>query len=60
LLDVHNINQKKVSVENIKAVFTELSEVAYEVLLEISSHKFFINMKRENNEIQDFEVIASK
>jgi len=60
LLDTTNLKQKKVSVENIKAVFTNIGGKAYEVLLEISSHKFFINIKRNEKEIQNFEIIASK
>jgi len=55
-----NANQKRVSVENIKAIFTELEEKVYEVLLEISSHKFFIAMSRTDEEIEHFEIIACK
>ena len=60
LLNDNSMKQKKVSIKNINAVCTQLSEKAYEVFREISSNKFVIEVEREDEKFEGFEVVASK
>lgn len=60
LLTNHDVQKKSISINNISAVFTQLEEKVCEVLLEISSHKFFIKMENTAGAIDNFEIIAAK
>lgn len=60
LLQPETLQQQTVSVNNVRAVFTQLSEKAYDVLLEVSSHKFFIRIEKDADQIENFEILASK
>ena len=44
----------------IRARFTEIEVSNYEVLLEVSSNKFLVNMIKDENWIQSFEIVAMK
>jgi len=46
--------------DNIKAVFTNIRENVYEVVLEISSHKFVISLENIFEKIEKFEILAVK
>ena len=50
--------QKSVTHWHIKALFTAVAEQMHEVVLEVNSHKFFINMKAWLKRLEQFEVIA--
>jgi len=64
LINTTHITQQTVQFKNIKATFTEIkSEIldkVYEVILEISSHKFFISIQEIAGKIEKFEILASK
>jgi hypothetical protein len=44
----------------IQADFTQVDSDAYEVLLQISSHKFFLHMTGHEWSIDGFEILATK
>ena len=44
----------------IQAAFTQINPEEYEVLLEISSHKFFLHLIGHEWAIEWFEVLAAK
>ncbi|MDR3169327.1 MAG: hypothetical protein LBU27_06300 [Candidatus Peribacteria bacterium] len=44
----------------VSASFTEQGGARYEVLLEVSSNKFLVNMVKDENGIQSFEIVAMK
>ncbi len=55
-----DICQKKICLDNIKAVFTETGEGSYDVILEINSNKFLIAFQNVANKIETLELIATK
>jgi len=60
LLTQQNINEQSVKLDNIKAIFTEIWNKFYEVILEISSHKFLINLQSISWNIEKFEIVSTK
>jgi hypothetical protein len=60
LLTPTDISQKTVWLENIKATFTQQEENNFDVILEINSNKFLINIRHIADEIQQLEIIAVK
>jgi len=44
----------------IQAAFTQINPEEYEVLLEISSHKFFLHLTEHEGTIDAFEILAAK
>lgn len=54
------IFDKAVSYSHISAEFKKMSESFHEVLLEINSHKFVINMRAWLKKLEQFEVLAVK
>ncbi|MDR0650844.1 MAG: hypothetical protein LBG59_05615 [Candidatus Peribacteria bacterium] len=60
LLPVEVCTKRSVSRDAIKANFTELGASSYEVVLEVSSNKFLVNMIKDENGIHSFEIIAVK
>ena len=61
LIDAATCARRNVVWNSIKASFTEIQQSNYEVLLEVSSNKFLVNMVTDAAwVIQWFEVIAVK
>ncbi|MDR2416525.1 MAG: hypothetical protein LBD75_08275 [Candidatus Peribacteria bacterium] len=60
LLPVEVCAKRSVCRDAIKANFTELGTSRYEVLLEVSSNKFLVNMIKDENGIHSFEIITVK
>jgi len=60
LLNQTDVAQKSICLWNIKAVFTELATGIYDVILEINSHKFLINIENNSDQIEKFEILSSK
>jgi len=50
--------EKRVSYSHISAEFKKLKNAFHEVVLEVNSHKFIVNMKAGLKKIEQFEVIA--
>lgn len=59
LLDISEL-QRDSARDHIKASFNKINESAHEVVLEINSQKFLINIKAGLQKIEHFEVIAVK
>ena len=55
-----DVCQKRVSLDNTSAIFTENADGSYDVILEINSNKFLITMHNIANEIESLEIIATK
>ena len=61
LIDSEMCAKRDVIWNSIKASFTEVNQSNYEVLLEVSSNKFLVNMITDTaGIIQWFEIIAVK
>ena len=60
LFSNETLEKHTVQGNNMKAVFHEKDEGKYDVVLEISSHKFLISMKPGWNSLEEFEVVAVK
>lgn len=55
-----DVCQKRVSLENVRATFTENNDGSYDVILEINSNKFLIAIHNIANQIESLEIIATK
>lgn len=61
LIDSNICAKRDVTRNSVKASFTEIQQSNYEVLLEVSSNKFLVNMITDVSwVIQWFEIIAVK
>jgi len=61
LIDANTCARREVVWNSVKASFTEIQDSTYEVLLEVSSNKFLVNMVTDAaGVIQWFEIIAVK
>lgn len=60
LLSSSELQQQTVCVEGIKAVVTQHSGSAFEVLLEINSNKMLIAIQGALDAIEEFEILAVK
>ena len=60
LLTQSDIAQKSICLWNIKAIFTELKTGVYDIILEVNSHKFLINIESNSNQIEKFEILSAK
>lgn len=60
LIDTDMCAKREVNWNSVKAVFTELDVNNYEVLLEVSSNKFLVNMVADWDWVQYFEIISVK
>ena len=61
LIDSNICAKKDVSWNSVKASFTEIQQNTYEVLLEVSSNKFLVNMVTDTAwVILWFEIVAVK
>ena len=61
LIDNNVCAKREVIWDSVKANFTEIQQNSYEVLLEVSSNKFLVNMITDTaGIIQWFEIIAVK
>lgn len=60
LFDSSICTQHTVSGNNIKAIFQEMENGAYDVVLSVSSHKFLLHIKPGRNEIEEFEIKAMR
>ncbi|USN54529.1 MAG: hypothetical protein H6765_08500 [Candidatus Peribacteria bacterium] len=60
LVPDHVVPNKVVSLEQVSATFRKMSETVHEVVLEINSHKFLINIKTGLQKLERFEIIAVK
>ena len=54
------MSARTVNLDGINAMFTEVVDGIYDVVLEINSHKFLVRMTNNQNNIENFEVIATK
>lgn len=54
------VAERSVSLSHIKATFTNIIDAVYDVVLEINSHKFMINLKAWVKRLESFEIIAVK
>lgn len=55
-----DVCQKTICLDNVRALFTENENGSYDVVLEINSNKFLIVMQNIANQIESFEIIATK
>jgi len=55
-----DVCQRKISLDNVRAVFTENNDGSYDVILEINSNKFLIAIQNVANQIESLEFIATK
>ncbi|MEI7919889.1 MAG: hypothetical protein WCH65_07130 [bacterium] len=55
-----DVYQRKVSLENVHATFTETTYGSYDVILEINSNKFLIALHNVADQIESLEIIATK
>ena len=61
LIDADTCARRDVVWNSVKASFTEIQDSTYEVLLEVSSNKFLVNMVTDAaGVIQGFEIVAVK
>ena len=60
LLSTEAMSARTVNLDGINAMFTEVVDGIYDVVLEINSHKFLVRMTNNQNNIENFEVIATK
>ena len=61
LIDSNICAKRDVVWDSVKASFTEIKQDNYEVLLEVSSNKFLVNMVTDvAGVIQGFEIVAVK
>lgn len=60
LLNVENNLTREVNWDMIKAKFVEMGDSQYQILLEVSTNKFLLDVSKVENEIESFEVIAIK
>ena len=60
LLDAVACSQKEVVRNAVKANFITQGDNRYEVVLEVNSNKFLLDIVRENNNISAFEVLSVK
>lgn len=60
LIDADVCAKREVVRNSIRASFTEMQQNNYEVLLEVSSNKFLVNMVTDWTNVQAFEIIAVK
>ncbi len=60
LLDTTVSASMVVDIDGIKAMFTEVVDGVYDVVLEINSQKFLLRMWNDCDRIENFEVIATK
>lgn len=60
LLDSSSSASRVVDIDGIKAMFTEVFDGVYDVVLEINSQKFLLRMWNDSDRIENFEVIATK
>ncbi len=61
LIDQDICARRDIVRNSVKASFTEIQQSNYEVLLEVSSNKFLVNMVTDATwAIQSFEIIAVK
>jgi len=55
-----DVCQRKISLDNVRAVFTENNDGSYDVILEINSNKYLIAIQNVANQIESLEIIATK
>lgn len=55
-----DVCQRKISLDNVHATFTETTNWSYDVILEINSNKFLIALHNVANQIESLEIIATK
>lgn len=60
LLNSTDLSKQTVVFDNMKAVFTEIAKNVYEVILEVSSHKFLIRLEGEMWKVDGFEIVSTK
>lgn len=60
LLSTEVMSVRTVDLDGIRAMFTEVVDGVYDVVLEINSQKFLVRMWNTSNCIENFEVIATK
>jgi len=60
LLNTDVMSVRTVNLDGINAMFTEVVDGTYDVVLEINSHRFLVRMTNNQNNIENFEIIATK
>ena len=55
-----DVCQRKICLDNVRALFTENVDGSYDVILEINSNKFLIAINNVANQIESLEIIATK
>ncbi|MBP7847932.1 hypothetical protein KA013_01790 [Patescibacteria group bacterium] len=53
-------NRRSLQLDQVKATFTKVANAVHEVVLEINSHKFLIQIKAGLKSLEHFEIIAVK
>ncbi len=51
---------RTICIENVKAVFNKIYDGVYEILLDINSNKFLININVTMDKIEQMEIVAVK
>ncbi len=55
-----DFSSRTLQMDQVKATFTKVANAVHEVVLEINSHKFFIQIKAGFKSLEHFEIIAVK
>jgi len=54
------LQERTISIGNIKATFSNISDGLYDVALEINSNKFILQIETIADKIETFEIVAVK
>ncbi|MBU0627343.1 hypothetical protein KKG31_08605 [Patescibacteria group bacterium] len=60
LINPASLQERSITIGNIKATFSNVVDSFYDVALEINSNKFILNIETIGDAIERFEVIAVK
>ncbi len=60
LLNTESFIEKNVTWDMVKANFTEVGEGQYQVILEVSTNKFLLDISKNEFGFDSFEVVAIK
>jgi len=54
------LSQQSINFDNIRATFTNTAENFYDIVLELNSNKFLINIEAISDSIEKFEILSTK
>jgi hypothetical protein len=60
LINADQAQVRQISLDSVHASFRPLADETYDVVLDISSHKFLISIKERAGQIESFEIVLAK